>query len=143
MDPKLSTHQFGVLAELPPNVLLIGAIWVCAADGIFAAMWLSSQFVSLPESVLAGLILFALLVLVNSSRVLSALASLATGMVYGGLIFSFSHITFFAVLVALQVGLMHYCAFQLLAKNRLRLALSRAGRAKPAPADSQVSAGAP
>jgi hypothetical protein len=126
MNRDASITKFGVMLELPPQLLYAGAVWVCVADGIFLALWLLSTYVPTLGCLAAGAALPALLILVSQSRAISTSLSLVSACIYGALVFSFSGIAGLSILVAGQVGLMHYCAFRILAQGRRSKRLERA-----------------
>lgn len=61
-----------------------------------------------------------LLILLSSSRPATILMSVVLALVYGSLTYSISQIIGLAVLIAIQVGLMHYCALLILGSRRRR-----------------------
>jgi hypothetical protein len=83
-------------------------------------MWLRSAFVPVVWSLAAGVAVLMLLILLSSSRPATILMSVVLALVYGSLTYSISQIIGLAVLIAIQVGLMHYCALLILGSRRRR-----------------------
>jgi hypothetical protein len=107
----------GVLAEVSPIVLYYGSIWVLIADGIFAGLAVSAREQSLLLGILAALATSIGLLPVAVSRLASWSASVAAALVYGTLIYFISAIPLLAAIVLIQIGLMHYVAFAILATH--------------------------
>jgi hypothetical protein len=106
--------QYGVLKAVPPRVVAVVSLWVVLADGIFWGMAAHAQHIEARICVIEGLALCLALVAAADSFVLRLSLAILSAAIFGAMIFSFCGLIAFAVLVAGQVGLMHYCALTVL-----------------------------
>ena len=107
--------QYGVLKPVPPRVLAMVSLWVLIADGIFWGMSVSTLHVSEWICIAQGLLLCGSLILLSRWPALRIAVSLIATAIFGKIIYSFCGLLGFTALVALQIGLMHYCALTVLA----------------------------
>lgn len=110
----IPVRQQGLLAEIPLNVLWVGSLWVLMADGIFAGMALYARNFGAWQSIALALLIWAALCVAVFSRIASSAISLVAALVFGGLIYRISAIATLAVVVLLQIGLMHFVACAIL-----------------------------
>jgi len=110
----LPVRNQGLLAEVPPVVLFYGSIWVLVADGIFAGMATFARTHRIWESLLVGFAIVAALGTSIPSRPVFVIFSVTAAGVFGGLIYRISAIPLLAIVVAIQIGLMHFVAFSIL-----------------------------
>jgi hypothetical protein len=109
-------EDLGVLRTVTPRVLQFMSFWVFCADGIFWGMAMHAVHSALWICVVEALGVSAALAVLSMWQILSVLASLIAAGIFGALIYSFCGLAGFAVVVAIQVGLMHYCAFLVVSK---------------------------
>jgi hypothetical protein len=103
-----------LLAEISPTVLLYGSVWVLVADGIFAGMAAFARTHHLWLGAGCTVVCVCVLLLASRPKPVALAMSLLLALLYAGLIYRISRIVLLAVVVLLQIGLMHYVAFSIL-----------------------------
>ena len=118
IGPAVRPAGYGVLAEVSPRLLAIGAVWVLIADGVFTAMALYGGGIEIMLSGLGAILVVILLVMVSTTPILSIIASAAASLLFGDVMYHISDLVGFAIVIALEIGAMHYVALRILARKR-------------------------
>jgi hypothetical protein len=118
IGPARRSQGYGVFAEISPRLLSIGAVWVLAADGVFTGMALRGGHVEAILCAVGAVLLVGLLVLTSASHVLVIIASLASAGIFGDVMLHITGLLGFSLLIAFEIGVMHYCALRILARMR-------------------------